>query len=579
MSTDEALTQIRLQIMWNRLISVVEEQAQTLIRIAFSTSTREAGDLSAGVFDLQGRMLAQAVTGTPGHINAMAASVIHFLTKYPVSVMNEGDVFITNDPWMGTGHLNDFTVVSPTFRKGKVVALFACTSHVVDVGGRGFGADATQVYEEGLHVPIMRLANRGEMNETLLEMVRSNVRTPVEVEGDLYALAACNEIGSRRLIEMMDEFGLESVDGLGQHIITTSHAAMLTEIAKLPRGRYQNRMRVDGFERDIDLVASLTIAEDGIDVDFTGTSPASNFGINVPKSYCDAYTSFGIRCVVGPSIPNNAGSLSAIRVKAPEGCILNALRPCAVTARHVTGQMLPDVVLGCLHQALNTGVLAEGTSCLWNPVFLGGHGLAGGDETYRGASEFAVNCFHTGGMGARPTADGLNTTSFPSGVRNVPIEVTETICPLIIWRKEYRADSGGPGTFRGGTGQVMEVGNGEEAPFVISAMFDRVKHPARGRNGGAEGMTGKLYLKGAGTQMQGKGRQPIPAGDRIMLEMPGGGGYGDPYDRDPVAVGIDVRDGFVSPEAARQHYGVVVDGEGGVDLAETQRQRERRPAR
>jgi N-methylhydantoinase B len=227
MSKNSALEQIHMQIMWNRLISVVEEQAQTLIRTAFSTSVREAGDLSAGVFDLEGRMLAQAVTGTPGHVNAMAASVGFFLEKFPAAAMEEGDVYITNDPWHGTGHLHDFTVVTPTFKAGRPVALFAATSHVVDVGGLGFGPDARTVYEEGLYVPIMALARRGAMNESLFALIRANVREPVQVEGDLYSLAACNETGSRRLVEMMVEFGLENLDDLGRHVIEHSRAAML----------------------------------------------------------------------------------------------------------------------------------------------------------------------------------------------------------------------------------------------------------------------------------------------------------------------------------------------------------------
>ena len=284
MTKTSALQEIHMQIMWNRLISVVEEQAQTLIRTAFSTSVREAGDLSAGVFDLKGRMLAQAVTGTPGHVNSMAASVGFFLEAFPAQTMAEGDVYITNDPWCGTGHLHDFTVVSPTFKDGRPVALFAATSHVVDVGGGGFGPDARQVYEEGLLVPIMALAQGGRMNQALLALVRANVREPVQVEGDLYSLAACNETGSRRLLEMMAEYELETLDGLARYIIDTSRQAMLKEVRALPFGSYDNSMRVDGYDRPIDLVARLTIGETGIDVDFTGTSPISTYGINVPKT-------------------------------------------------------------------------------------------------------------------------------------------------------------------------------------------------------------------------------------------------------------------------------------------------------
>ena len=561
MSKNSALEQIHMQIMWNRLISVVEEQAQTLIRTAFSTSVREAGDLSAGVFDLEGRMLAQAVTGTPGHVNAMAASVGFFLEKFPAKAMEEGDVYITNDPWKGTGHLHDFTVVTPTFRDGRPVALFAATSHVVDIGGRGFGPDGRQVYEEGLNVPIMPLAKRGQMNTALLELVRANVREPVQVEGDLYSLAACNETGSRRLIDMMGEFELESLEDLGRHVIDHSHDAMLEEIRRLKPGTYENAMRVDGYEREIDLVAKMTIGGDGIDVDFTGTSPVSSYGINVPLTYTQAYASFGVRCVVGGQVPNNAGSLAPIRVTAPEGSILNAPHPCAVAIRHVVGQMLPDVVLGCLYQACGGQVPAEGTSCLWIPTLMGGHGVAEGDDAARG-EDFVISMFHAGGTGARPAKDGLSATAFPSGVRNTPVEINETIAPIVVWKKEYRTDSGGPGRNRGGTGQVMEIEHAEGAPFAISAIFDRVKNPPRGRNGGKAGALGRVRLA-SGKELCGKGRQPVPAGDRLIIEMPGGGGYGDPSERAPEQVAADLRNEIVSPEAAARDYGVKVDDDGG----------------
>ena len=565
MSANSHLSRIHNQLMWNRLIAVVEEQAQTLIRTAFSNTVREAGDLSAGVFDLEGRMLAQAVTGTPGHVNAMAASVGFFLEKFPIATMREGDIYITNDPWMGTGHLHDFTVVTPAFRRGRAVALFASTSHVVDVGGLGFGPDGRQVYEEGIYLPIMHLAREGVMNETLLEIVRANVREPVQVEGDFYSLGACNDTGVARLLEMMDEFDLDGVEELGEFIIESSRVSMLEEIRALPFGTYENRMRIDGYDEALDLIAALRIGETGIDIDFDGTSPISAYGINVPITYTQAYASFGARCVVGASIPNNTGSLAPVRVTAPPGSILNAPHPCAVAARHAIGQMLPDVVLGCLEPALGGQVPAEGTSCLWNPVLYAGHGIAGraGEST-----PFTVSLFHNGGTGARPAADGLSATAFPSGVRNTPVEINEAIAPIIVWRKEYRQDSGGPGRYRGGTGQIMEIASAEGAPFAISSMFDRITYPARGRRGGGPGRTGRMYTD-AGSELRGKGRQPVPAGERLVMEMPGGGGYGAAFERDPERVCEDVRNGLVSPEAAARDYGVVLAADGSVDPAAT----------
>jgi len=574
----EALRVIQQQIMWDRLISVVEEQAQTLIRIGFSTSTREAGDVSAGVFNSRGQMIAQAVTGTPGHVNSMARAVIHFIDRFPIASMRPGDIFITNDPWKGTGHLHDFTMVTPVFRGDRLVALFASTCHVIDVGGRGMGPDGRQVYEEGLYVPIMRFADAGGTNATLLDIVRANVREPVQVVGDLYSLAGCNDVGARQLLRMMDEFGIEQLDDLGGYILERSRIATLEAIRAWPKGVYKNSMRVDGYDNPIDLVATMTIGDDGIDVDFAETSPPSPFGINVPFCYTEAYASFGIKCIVAPRVPNNEGSLSLLRMRAPDDCILNALHPRPVATRHIIGQMLPDLVIGCLDQAQKDQVPAEGTSCLWNLFAFGGSVQINADPAeMAGAHVFNVMSFHSGGTGARPGKDGLSATAFPSGVRNVPIEVTEAMSPLLIKRKEYRIDSGGPGRWRGGLGQVMEVINLDNTPFGISANYDRVVYPPRGRSGGDSGAAGILSLS-SGEKLKSKGQLTIPRGASVLIQMPGGGGLGDSFTRPPAEVAEDARLGLVSPTAARDAYGVVLNADFTVDTAATTDLRSRRIA-
>ncbi|WP_428533181.1 hydantoinase B/oxoprolinase family protein [Rhodopila sp.] len=553
MNDRRTIRELDVQVMWNRLLSVVEEQGQTLVRTAFSTSAREAGDISAGVFDLGGRMLAQAVTGTPGHINTMAASVGHFLQVFPVASMKEGDVYITNDPWKGTGHLYDLVVVSPTFMDGRIVALFACTSHLVDMGGVGQTPEGRQIWHEGLFIPLLRLVRGGEMNEDLLAMIRANVREPVQVIGDVYALIACNEIGSRRLVSMMREFRLDDLDMLGEEIISRSRRAMSEAIGKLPKGTWTNSMRIDGYEAPLDLVASITIAEDTIHVDYTGTSGMSTYAINCPLCYTEAYTTFGINCVVAPSVPNNAGTLDAVKVTAPPGTIVSATYPAAVYARSSIGHMMPDVVYGALEQAIPGRVPAEGTSNLWSLKMVAGHGLTGVGAG--SGTPFMVMSFHSGGAGARPKQDGLSATPFPSGVRNVPVEATEAITPLVIWRKELRQDSGGAGRYRGGLGQVMEVSSREDAAFGLFAGFERVKFPARGRNGGGPGQRGAVSLK-SGVGLQPKGLQVVPSGERLVIEMPGGGGMGPAAERDPAAVRRDVRLGYLSAEAAKREYGV-----------------------
>jgi len=562
---EDPMLMIHQQIMWDRLIAVVEEQAQTLIRIGFSTSTREAGDVSAGVFDTAGRMLAQAITGTPGHVNSMARAVVHFLAAFPAITMQPGDIFITNDPWKGTGHLHDFTVVTPVFRGDRLVALFASTCHVIDIGGRGMGPDARQIFEEGLYVPIMRFASASGVNETLIEIVKANVREPVQVVGDIYSLAGCNDVGSRQLLAMMDEFGIDSLDRLGEHILERSRSATLEAIRKLPKGTFRNAMRIDGYDKPLDLVAAMTIGDDGIDVDFFGTSPPSSFGINVPFCYTEAYASFGVKCIIAPKVPNNEGSLALLRMHAPENCILNALHPFPVATRHVIGQMLPDLVMGCLNQALDDQVPAEGTSCLWNLFAFGGSSQIDADSAeMMKARVFNVMSFHSGGTGARPGKDGLSATAFPSGVRNVPVEVTEAMSPLLIRRKEYRIDSGGAGRYRGGLGQVMEVVTLDDAAFAISANYDRVVYPPRGRNGGKVGKPGVLSL-GSGAMLKSKGQQTIPKTEAVIIEMPGGGGLGDPFERDPMKVAEDVDLGLVSRQAAERDYGVMLRDDHTVD--------------
>ena len=570
-----ALAQIHSQVMWSRLIAVVEEQAQTMIRTAFSTSVREAGDLSAGIFDARGRMLAQAVTGTPGHVNSMANAVKHFLNVYPLAGMKPGDHYITNDPWLTSGHLHDITVVTPTFYRGEPVGLFANTIHVVDIGGLGMGPDGRQVFEEGLAIPIMPLAREGRMNEDLLRLVRANVREPLQVEGDIYACAACNYEGSRRLIEMMDEFEIANLDRLGETILEASREATLGRIRALPQGTYANSMTMDGYDKPLVLNAVLVISDDGIHVDFAGTSPASSHGINVVYNYCLAYTAFGVKCLVAPEVPNNAGSLAPITVSAPEGCVLNVKRPWPVAARHTVGQMLPDVVFGCLHQAISGGVPAEGASSLWNPQIFGGGSLV--DEVEEGTdanalAEFSTVIFHCGGAGARPGKDGLSATSFPSGVRTIPVEATESVAPVLFYRREFREGSGGAGRFRGGLGQVIELGGAGAAPLALLCNFERVRNPARGRNGGGKGAPGAVSLR-SGRPIRPKGRQTVPPRDAIRLELPGGGGFGDPRARDPHRVLDDVRDGMITAEEARRDYGVVIDAHGQLDAAATERLR------
>ena len=548
------LSTVAYQVMWNRLISIVEEQAQALVRTAFSTSVREAGDLSAGVYDSSGQMLAQAVTGTPGHVNAMADAVPHFIRRIGRENIHPGDIYITNDPWEGTGHLHDITVVTPSFHKGAFVGFFACTAHIVDIGGRGFGADAHSVYEEGLHIPIMKLASKGVVDATLIALIRSNVREPDQLVGDVYALATCNEIGHRRLVEMMLEFGLVDLAGISDFILTHSRNATLERIAALPAGVAHGHMRIDGYDTPIDLVVKVSIENQRVLCDFTGTSGVDKKGINVPLVYTKAYACYALKCAIAPEIPNNAASLAPFEVSAPENCILNALHPAPVALRHVIGHMVPDTIYDALDQLLPRLVPAEGAGCLCNfQVSLRPRSDA---PAPAGTVRAEVLTFNSGGSGARPTSDGMNATAFPSGVMTMPVEATEQTGPVIIWRKELRPDSGGAGEWRGGLGQYMEVGARSGHEFDIQAMFDRVNHPARGRRGGAIGAATTIG-QDDGTVMRGKGKQFVPHGRRVMMAFPGGAGYGQPVDRDPQMVRRDLALGYISADLARSAYHMI----------------------
>lgn len=530
---------VTAQILWNRLLALVEEQAQVLMRTAFSTTVREAGDLSAGLFDPRGRMLAQAITGTPGHVNAMAASVGSFLNAFPVESLAEGDVLVTNDPWLGTGHLNDFTVVTPVFFDEKLVALFAATSHIADVGGLGFGSDARQVYEEGLCIPIMKLQDRGNLNQTLMAMIRGNVRAPDTAIGDLHSLMACNQHAGCSLRALIAEFNLRNLDDIAEHILDSSYQAMQSQINALPAGMdqpWRYSMTVDGDgEKPVELSCSLHTQSGELLIDFNGSSAPSTQGINVPLTYTQAYASFGARCVIGNDIPNNHGSLRAIKVSAPRDSILNAQHPAPVSARHVIGQMLPDVVLGALRSALGDRIPAEGASCLFGPVFSGGKDYVENSDS----PGFVTNGFYTGGTGARANSAGLSCTAFPSGVRGTPVEITESTVPMLVLRKELRENSGGRGQQVGGMGQVIEFCHAKGEAFWVSKMFDRLQHPARGVNGAENGAATRVRASRTTLlnqsspsdeplELGGMGKSLIPAGYSLLLETAGGGGYGEP---------------------------------------------------
>ena len=557
---------ITLEVLRNRLISIVDEQAAALIHASFTTVVREAGDLSAGVFDARGRMLAQAVTGTPGHINTMANCVRDYVVpRHPLASLSPGDTLITNDPWAASGHLFDFTVVTPVFHRGRGVGWFANTCHATDIGGLSMGADATEVFEEGLAVPLLKLFRGGEPNGELLEIVRANVRMPDMVIGDLYAQHTGNLVGARKLVEMLDEYELPDVEAIGEAILDRTEDAVRAAIREIPDGTYRSAVAIDGFDDPLRIECRVEVAGDAIAIDYAGSSPQVERGINVVMNYTHAYSTYTVMTVVAPAIPNNEGAFRPMTITAPPGSILNCRRPAAVAARHLIGHFVSQPILTALGQAVPERVMAEGSAGLWNTMLEGRTGQDG--------ELFAYIFFSAGGMGARAHRDGLSATAFPSGITGVPAEAIEAVAPVLLHRRALIRDSGGPGRFRGGLGQEMELEVVTGHAAVHSPMYDRTRNPAHGFAGGEAGSVGEV-VHSDGRALHPKKRYTLQPGERFTLRLPGGGGYHPPWQRDPAAVAEDVRQGYVSAQAAAERYGVVIDpATGAVDHAASVRRR------
>lgn len=542
---------ITLEVIWNRLISVVNEQAAALIHSSFTTVVREAGDLSAGVFDREGNMIAQSVTGTPGHINTMANCVHNYVVpNYPIDSLKTGDTLITNDPWEASGHLFDLTIVSPVYHKGRGVAWFASTCHAVDIGGLTMGGDATTLYEEGLAIPLMKLFDEGEPNQILFDMIRANVRVPDLVIGDIYAQQVGNNVGAKKFIELLEEYDLDDIEDISATILNRTEDAVRSAIRKIPNGTYHSDIIIDGFDSPVKISCSVKVDDDELTVDYDGTSPQVNRGINVVMNYTHAYTTYTLMATLAEGIPNNEGAFRPIHVKAPLGSILNCRRPAPVSARHLIGHFVSQPILSALSEIVPNRVIANGSAGLWNTMM---DGVLDEDGT-----PFAYIFFSAGGMGAGHDRDGLSATAFPSGIMGVPVEAIETSSPLIMHRRELRQDSGGAGQFRGGLGQAMELEIRTGLPAYHSCMYDRTQYPAEGLLGGQAGAVGDILLSDD-THPHPKSHYVLEAGQTVTLKLPGGGGFNAPILRDSKRVLEDVIQGYVSVASAEADYGVIID--------------------
>jgi len=550
-------------VLWNRLINTATEQRKVLLKTAFSTVLRESEDCAAGVFDAEGHLLAQAPSGTPGQINSMATCIGNFLEVFPLERLAPGDVLIGNDPWRTAGHLNDITVVTPVFRRGRLVGFFGSCAHSLDIGGRGFSSDSRSLHEEGLFIPFAKLAERGRPSALLLDVIRHNVRSPELVIGDIMAQLSCNEIGGRRLVELMDEFGLETLTNLSADIIGRSERVLREAIGRIPDGRYESEVVSDGLDEPVRIRCAVTVRGEEMVIDYAGSSPQVRWGINVPLCYSASYYIYAVKCLLAPAVPNNAGTFRAIHVTAPPGSIMNALPPAPVAGRHILGNFQPLALYRALAPVLPERVIAC-SSVLWI-------------TTVQGTSAdgpFTLTFFASGGMGARPDKDGLSATSFPGNIAMTPVEMIEAVSPIVVREKSLRPDSAGAGRWRGGLGQTFRFTVRDDVPFVVNTMCDQIVEAPYGLAGGGAGEIGRYEIAGVALPQK-KAMASVPAGGEVVMTLSGGGGYGDPRRRDPELVAEDVADGLVTAERARSEFGVAVapaDG-GGIDRQETQRLR------
>jgi N-methylhydantoinase B len=532
--TDQAADPIFLEVFWTRVRSVVNEAAKLIVRTSFSTLSTEANDFAVVLTDSAGRSLAENSGSIPSFIGTLPRTVRTTIERFGPDDIHDGDVFITNNPWIGTGHLNDVSLVKPIFHEGRLVGFAATAAHVPDIGGKIRSVDSRELFEEGLHIPLMRLLRDGQPDETLLSLIRTNVRTPEQTVGDIWSQVGAVELIARRLCAILDEYRLGGIDPLAQALFDRSEAAMRRAIRELPNGEYRYGMETDGFEDRFRYEVLVRVADEHIECDFAGTSPQQPRGINCVLAYTSAMTVYAIKCLLLPDLPNNDGLFRPIRISAPEGSLLNPRMPAPVGGRACTGHYVPTLIFGALYAILPNKVMAGVGSPLW---------IANLSGTREDGRPFATVLFYNGGMGATAGKDGASVMSWPSNISATPIEVAEREAPLFFKYKRLRADSGGQGMYRGGLGEEICFVSRHHAPLSIVFLTERLKVAAPGLGGGDDGALGEVTINGLSIDS----RRPhvLQPGDEVVLRTPGGGGYGTPARRDAQARERDVAQGYI----------------------------------
>lgn len=546
----KSLDPITLEILWGRLNSMVGELGATLVRTSFSTVLRDANDYASAIFDRDARLLAQSTESTPGLCGPLGNMLRYLLSRFPVTELADGDVLIGNDPWQGSGHHNDITVVTPAFFKGKPIGFAVTCVHHVDIGGRRATTESRDNYEEGLCIPPAKLYVAGKPNDVVFDFICANVRMSETVVGDLRAQLSANYIGCERLRQICSEHGWDDLQSLADEIIERSESVARAEIKKIPNGIYRHSAAIDVIDgKDVVIQAAVYVKDGEILVDFAGSSPQVRPAINSTLTYTTSLTYFTFMCLLALPVSVNEGTLRPIRVKADRRTILNSEFPAPGFARTGTGHYIPEIIFAALSEAVPERIIAGGSAPLWAQYMYG---------KFKNGREFSVLNCATGGLGARLGRDGVSTLAYPFNIANTPIEVLESEVPLLCTEKSYWVDSAGPGEFRGGFGQLfgMKILGGDLGPqddVLIGFRGGRFTHRVPGMLGGQTAPNGVMLINGA-SLTQGK-QVSLRPGGTVMLSIPGGGGIGDPKRRDRQLIERDLQNGLITEKHAQECYG------------------------
>ncbi|MGR3742583.1 MAG: hydantoinase B/oxoprolinase family protein [Pseudooceanicola nanhaiensis] len=537
------LSPVKIGVVWERLSGLMDQVGETCVRTAFSSVVRDNYDFAIGLLDARGRQIAQSRRSVPSFIGTMSRTLRAMLDKYPVQTLRDGDVLITNDGWLGTGHLNDITMIKPLFREGRHIGFVGSIFHTVDIGGAPSPA-AKDSYEEGLNIPVAKIMVEGEENDLLVDILTANLREPEETLGDIRSQFSAYHACRDRLFRLLDEEELDDLEAFADDVLDRSEASLRRAIEAIPDGTYSDMLTADGFDHPLDIRCTVTIKGSDIIVDFDGTAEQIEHPVNSPMTFTTAYSCYAIKCALDPGTPINDGAFRPITVTAPEGTLVNPRRPAPVWGRHLSGHYMPPAIYGALSHIAPDKIIADCGSPLWNVYF---KGRREGEER-----PFVKMFFMNGGHGARPTQDGPGCLSFPSNVSNQAIEQFENQVPLLVEEKALVPDTGGIGRYRGGNAQRLTFRNMGAAPVTMTIRHERVENPPRGLLGGGAGSGGIDLVNGE--RIAAKSQTRLGQGDRVTFQTPGGGGMGQPSDRDPDAIRRDIESGLVTEDRAKKDY-------------------------